>query len=84
LVVRFKWIEWNRLKIAAHGLTVKEVEVAFANRVGGHRECEDESFETFGRTPSGRLILIVWKFDEEFDALSEDFVIEVVFVVTAY
>ena len=83
-MVRFKWIEWNLLKIAGHGLSKEEVEHAFEHRVGPHQEREDESYETIGRTESGRLIVIVWRYNEEFDALAEDFVVEVAFVVTAY
>jgi hypothetical protein len=52
--------------------------------VGPHQERQEGSYETVGRTPSGRLILIVWRYDEEFDALGQDYVVEVVFVITAY
>ncbi len=83
-MARFKWIEWNLLKIAAHGLTREDVEYAFAHRRGPHQERADESYETVGRVPSGRLILIIWRYDEEFDAMSEDAVVEVVFVITAF
>jgi len=30
------------------------------------------------------VILIVWRYDEEFDALGEDYVVQAVFVITAY
>lgn len=83
-MVRFKRIEWNLRKIEAHGLGPEEVEHAFEHRIGPHQEREDASVETVGRTPSGRLILIVWRYDEEFDVLGQDSVIEVVFVITAY
>lgn len=83
-MVRFKWIEWNLLKIEAHGLGPEEVEHAFEHRAGPHQERDDGSYETVGRTSSGRLILIVWRYDEEFDALGQDYVVEVVFVITAY
>lgn len=83
-MVRFKWIEWNLLKIAAHGLSPGEVEHAFEHRLGPHQEREDASYETVGPTPSGRVILIAWRYDEAFDALGQDYRVEVVFVITAY
>jgi len=52
-VARFRWIEWNLDKIAAHGLSYEEVEHAFENRTGPHQEREDGSYETIGTTPSG-------------------------------
>ena len=81
---RFKWIEWNLDKIAGHGLSFEEVEYAFENRVGLHQEREDGSFETIGVTPSGRGILIVWRYDEEIDTVEDDGTTEVVFVITAF
>lgn len=83
-MLRFKWIEWNLLKLAARGLSSAEVEHALERRLGPHQEREDASYETVGRTRSGRLILIVWRYDEVYDALAEDSVVEVVFVITAY
>ena len=83
-MTRFKWIEWNVDKIAAHGLSVEDVEFAWEHRVGLHQEREDGSFETIGTCLSGRRIMIVWRYDEEFDATSEDSVVDVVFVITAY
>jgi hypothetical protein len=83
-VARFKWIEWNLAKIAAHGLSAEEVEYAYEHAPQPRAEREDGSYETIGPTPSGRVILIVWRHNEEFDALEEEFVIQVVFVITAY
>lgn len=83
-MARFKWIEWNLDKISAHGLSYEEVEHAYDHRIGLHQERADGSYETIGATPSGRLILIVWRYDEEFEALQEEGVVEVVFVITAY
>lgn len=82
--VRFKWVEWNLAKIAAHGLAPWEVEYAWSHRRGPHQERDDGSFETVGRTPSGRWVLIVWRYDEEFELLERDHVAEVVFVITAF
>lgn len=83
-MVRFKWVEWNVEKVAGHGLSIEEVEYAWEHRYGPHQEREDGAYETTGRCPSGRRILIVWRYDEEFDAPSEGQVAEVVFVLTAY
>jgi hypothetical protein len=83
-VVRFKWIEWNLDKIAAHNLSPEEVEYAYDHRLGLHQEREDGSYETSGATASGRMILIVWRYDEEFEALEEEQVVSVIFVITAY
>ncbi|HXX93675.1 MAG TPA: hypothetical protein VEN81_08570 [Planctomycetota bacterium] len=60
------------------------MEFAFSHAIGVHQEREDSSYETTGTTPSGKRILIVWRYDEEFDAPEEGNVIEVVFVITAY
>lgn len=83
-MARFKWDDWNLAKIAAHGLSSDEVEHAYEHAVGAHARREDDSYETFGATPSGRVILIVWRTNDEFDALEEGSVIQVVFVITAY
>ena len=83
-MARFKWVEWNLDKIAAHGLSYEEVEHAFEHRVRSHQEREDGSYETVGQTPSGRLIMVIWRYDTEFDALEPNQTVEVVFVITAY
>jgi len=83
-VPRFRWIEWNLDKIAAHGLTFEDVEHAFEHHVGPHQERSDGAYETIGVTPSGRAIVIVWRYDEEFDPLEEEGTAEVVFVITAF
>lgn len=83
-MVRFKWIDWNLDKIAAHHLSPEEVEHAFEHRIGLHKEREDGSYETIGQTAAGRKILIVWRYDEEFDALEEEQGVSVIFVITAY
>ncbi len=83
-MARFKWDDWNLAKIAAHGLSSDEVEYAYEHAVGPHAKREDDSYESLGATPSGKVILIVWRYNEEFDALEKEFVIQVVFVITAY
>jgi hypothetical protein len=47
---QFKWIAWNRRKIAAHGLSVEEVEAAF-DRVASLEERGDGSFRMLARRP---------------------------------
>jgi uncharacterized DUF497 family protein len=47
---RFKWIEWNRQKINAHGLSVAEVEAAF-DAVFDLQRREDGSFQMFAAPP---------------------------------
>jgi hypothetical protein len=83
-VLRFKWIEWNLDKIDKHALSADEVEYAFSHPISLHEERSDGSYETVGKTQSGRPIVIVWRFDEEFDALTENYVVQVVFVISAY
>jgi uncharacterized DUF497 family protein len=83
-VARFKWVEWDLDKVAAHGLTCEEVEHAFEHRLSPHQERRDGSYETIGTTPSGRVILVVWRYDEEFDSLEETGTTDVVFVITAF
>lgn len=57
---RFKWIEWNRSKIAAHSLSQAEVEAAF-DRVFKLEERRDGSFEMFAEIPSGRRVWVIWR-----------------------
>jgi hypothetical protein len=85
-VRQFKWIEWNREKIAAHALSEEEVEAAF-NRVFGLRQRKDGSFEMFAATPSGRRIWVIWRYDREDDVIPDvfgDLGEPPIFVITAY
>jgi hypothetical protein len=83
---QFKWIEWNREKIDAHGLSADEVEAAFDN-VFVLNERKDGSFEMFAETPSGRRIWVIWRYDREYEEIP-DFFGETsaapIFVITAY
>lgn len=83
---RFKWIEWNFQKIAAHGLSPEEVEGAF-NRVFLLEERPDGSFQMFAATPSGRRVWVIWRYDRENDE-APDIFRELddpsIFVITAY
>ena len=83
LMRRFKWIEWNLQKIAAHGLSV---EAAF-DRVYKLDERRDGSFRMFAEVPSGRRIWVIWRYDREDESVPDIFG-EVedspIFVITAY
>lgn len=83
---RFKWIEWNLSKIAAHGLSADEVESAF-DRVFDLQARADGSFEMFASIPSGRRIWVIWRYDREEDRVPDVFAeLEdtAIFVITAY
>lgn len=83
---RFKWIEWNLQKIAAHALSAAEVEAAF-DRIVRIEDRRDGSFRMLAEVPSGRRIWVIWRFDREPDDIPDVFG-EVedppIFVVTAY
>jgi hypothetical protein len=83
---QFKWIEWNLQQIDAHGLSAEEVEAAF-DRVFQIDERDDVSFKMLAETPSGRKILVIWRYDRDdeeipdvFGQLNEP----PLFVITAY
>ncbi len=83
---RFKWIEWNLQKIAAHGLSSADVEAAF-DQVFSLQQRPDGSFEMFAITPSGRRIWVIWRYDREGPDLPdifEDLEDLPIFVITAY
>ena len=83
---KFKWIEWNLQKIAAHHLSTEEVEAAF-DRVLHLQERKDGSFQMFAQTPSGRRIWVIWRYDREDDEIPDVFgeLGDVpIFVITAY
>ena len=83
---RFKWIEWNLDKIDAHGLSQRDVEGAFDDVLDSDQR-RDGSFEMIARTPSGRLIRIVWRFDRHADETPDVFgnvPDPAIFVITAY
>ncbi len=83
---RFKWIECNLSKIAAHGLSADEVEAAF-DRVFSLAERPDGSFQMYTATPGGRRIWVIWRYDREDDEIPDVFS-ELedlpIFVITAY
>ena len=83
---RFKWIEWNLRKIAAHSLSEEEVEAAF-DRVYKIEERRDGSFQMYAEVPSGRQIWVIWRYDREDDEIPDvfgDVDDTPIFVITAY
>ncbi|MBO0698197.1 MAG: hypothetical protein J2P46_07375 [Zavarzinella sp.] len=83
---RFKWIEWNIQKIAAHALGTDEVEAAF-DRVLQLDERPDGSFQMYAEVPSGRRIWVIWRYDREQDEIPDVFGETgdaPIFVITAY
>lgn len=83
---RFKWIEWNLQKIAAHGLSAEEVEAAF-DRVYSLQIRRDGSQQMFAETPSGRRIWVIWRYDREDEVIPDVFGEldnEPIFVIAAY
>ena len=83
---RFKWIEWNLAKIAAHALSQAEVEASFGLAVS-LSERADGSFEMFADTPSGRPICVIWRLDREDETVLgvfDDLEDRLVFVITAF
>ena len=83
---RFKWIEWNLQKIAAHGLSSGEVEAAF-DRIMDLKVRSDGSYEIYATTPSGRKILVIWRYDRDDDEAADIFSElddPLIFVITAY
>ena len=82
---RFKWIDWNLQKIATHGLSAAEVEAAF-NRVVSIRTRRDGSYEMIATIPSGRTIVVIWRYDRGGVApnIFADLGVAPTFVITAY
>jgi len=82
---RFKWIDWNMARIAAHALSAEEVEAAF-ERVLSVDERPDGSFRMLADVPSGRRVWVIWRYHHEPDEIPDVFG-EVedppIFVVTA-
>ena len=80
-VDEFIWIGWNLQKIDNHALSSDEVEFAWRNGTvvgSGHHPAHGPYWETDGTCPSGRVIRIVWRYDDDIDGERK------VFVVTAY
>ena len=83
---RFKWIEWNLNKIAAHALSQEEVEAAF-ECIHEVRERRDGSFKMYAETSAGRRIWVIWRYDREADEIPDAFgelPDPSIFVITAY
>jgi len=83
---RFKWIDWNIQHIAAHNLSPEEVEAAF-DKVFRVEERKDGSFRMSAETPAGRVIWVVWRYDQDDDEIPDvfgDVDDPPIFVITAY
>jgi len=83
---RFKWIEWNLEKIAAHALSAEEVEAAY-NRIIHLEPRRDGSYRMLAELPSGRRVWVIWRYDREPDVIPDIFgEVEAapIFVITAY
>ena len=80
----FKWIEYNRRKIDGHGLTEHDVEYAYAHASDVFHGDRPGSYESVGRTPGGRTIRIVWRYDALWDPSDPWSDEPPIFVVTAY
>jgi hypothetical protein len=83
---RFKWIEWNLEKIAAHALSAEEVEAAY-NRIIRLEPRRDGSYRMLAEIPSGRRVWVIWRHDRETDETPDIFgevVAAAIFVITAY
>jgi hypothetical protein len=66
-VIEFLWIDWNRQKVDNHALSTDEVEFAWRH---GRRDLRKkdhpngEYWESIGKCPSGRRIMIVWRYNQ--------------------
>jgi len=83
---RFKWIEWNLEKIAAHALSAEEVEAAY-NRIIQLESRRDGSYRMLAEIPSGRRVCVIWRYDREPDEIPDMFGkvdAAAIFVITAY
>ena len=83
---RFKWIEWNLEKIAAHALSAEDVEAAY-NRIIRLEPRRDGSYRMLAEIPSGRRVWVIWRYDREADEIPDIFGevdAAAIFVITAY
>jgi len=79
-MAEFLWIDWNLQKIDDRHLSADEVEFAWEKRVDVKRRTHaihGQYFESLGECPSGRIIRIIWRYNQGGDR-------NLVFVITAY
>jgi hypothetical protein len=79
-VIEFIWIDFNLDKIYNHNLSADEVEFAWHNRQDLMRRVHPvngEYWESLGECPNGRIIRIIWRYNEPGDT-------QKVFVITPY
>jgi hypothetical protein len=77
-MAEFIWIDFNLDKIDSHALSSDEVEFAWRNRsdfAAGVDPVHGPYTESFGRCPSGRVIKIIWRYDEDIDGETKVFVV---------
>ncbi|MEI7903681.1 MAG: hypothetical protein WCK89_25875 [bacterium] len=64
--MEFRWIEWNRDKLAAHGVTESEAEhVVEHARSPYPRWREDDKLLVWGAAETGRLLQVVYLLDSD-------------------
>jgi uncharacterized DUF497 family protein len=62
----FRWIDWNRSKVAGHGVTPEEVEWVVERASEPYPQYrEDDKLLVWGPTASGRLLQVVFVLDED-------------------
>ena len=86
---RFRWIEWNLEEITAHAQPARtwsthSSATSDLTRKGAMAPTRRSGTDELGSAASGRVIAIVWRYDEEFDPLEDEGTAEVVFVITAF
>jgi hypothetical protein len=81
-MTEFIWRESNENKVLAHYLTTEEVEFAWGNSIvvddRGVHPIHGPYLESIGVCPSGKPIMIIWRYNVDWDGE------ERVFVITAY
>jgi uncharacterized DUF497 family protein len=64
--MEFRWIEWNRNKIASHGVAESEAEDAVEHaRLPYPLWRSDGRLLVWGATPAGRLLQVVYLLDPD-------------------
>jgi uncharacterized DUF497 family protein len=62
----FRWIEWNTVKVASHGVTPADAEYVVETAVAPYPQYrEDGKYLVWGPTRAGRLLQVVYVLDED-------------------
>ena len=66
-VTGFRWDDWNRINATKHGCKISEIEsvVRAESRRGAAVDCGNDKFRVQGRGQGGRIIEVIFLFDEE-------------------